>query len=120
MKLRKGRSETKICTLKYDGVAVAPHVSSATRFTVKWNATDADEDAVLTCAVGDGITYSGGTGVFTLHITASKTAALPTSNGPLRPFVYELYYVLGQDAWTLSTGPLYVDSSVQTTVAPAP
>jgi hypothetical protein len=105
--------------LKYDGVAVAPHVASATRFTVKWNATDDDVDAVLTCAVGDGITYAGATGAFTLHISASKTAALPTANDRLRPFVYELYYVLGSDAWTLKTGPLYVESSVQTTVDPA-
>lgn len=119
MTVQKGRTAIFGATLLLDGVATAPAGSSDTRFVVKWNSTDADSEAVLTCVVGDGITYSGGTGVFTLKITASKTAGLPTNNDRLRPLVYELYYVTGDDVYTLNSGTLYVEPSVQTTVAPA-
>lgn len=109
--LTRGRTYEARNTLRLNGVAVAPAVSSDTRFVVKWRAADSDEDVVLACSVGDGVTYSGGTGEFTLKIDAAKTSGLPLTDGRLA-LVYELLYVTPPDVYSLDSGKLFIIPSV--------
>jgi hypothetical protein len=109
--LTRGRTYEANNTLLVSGVATAPAGGSDTRFVVKWRATDPDSATVFSCVVGDGVTYSGGPGEFTLKISAAKTADLPSSDGRLSLF-YELMYVTGADVYTLDSGRLYIQPSV--------
>jgi hypothetical protein len=114
--ITRGRTSTFRCTLYLNGTATAPGGSSDTILAVKWKATDDDASAVFTCRVGDGVTYAGGTGVFTLVISANKTSTLPSS--PARAVLtFELIYkASATDAYTLDSGTLYVEPSVLRTV----
>lgn len=118
MTITRGRTFTAQNTLKNSsGVATAPAVSSEVRFIAKWKATDDDTQTVFTCSTvsNDGITFSGGTGVFTLTISAGKTSTLPATTERM-VLSYELIYIVSPDVYTLDAGRLYIEPAVLQTV----
>lgn len=116
MDVYQGRTAVFGCTLRLNGVAVAPDVITGNiKLVVKWNTSDPDDLTLLTCSYGDGVVVSGGTGVFTVTIAASKTSSLPLTPERI-PMVYELFYITGANVYTLDSGSFYVLPTVQRTV----
>ena len=111
MTITRGRTSIFSSTLLFNGAAVAPGVSDDLRFAVKWNPTDDDSKLVFTCAIGDGVVFSGGTGQYTLTISAAKSSLLPAARERL-VLSFELLYVKPPKVYTLDSGILYVEPSV--------
>lgn len=111
MTITRGRTYIASSTLNFNGAGYTPGVSEDLKLVVKWKAADPDTEVVFTCNIGDGVTFSGAAGEYTLKISAEKTSLLPVSEARLSLW-YELIFIAPPEAYTVDSGRFYVQPAL--------